>query len=248
MKQYEAVIQAMRKTGGYATLAQLYRRTLEVPDCKWGTKTPFASIRRIVQTYPQFFRIKPGLWGLTEWRQDILKVLSIEPTASPEQINDFDHAYYQGLAVEIGNLQEYQTFIPGQDKNKKFLSRSLGKVASLEKLYSFTYDRLVKRASTIDVVWFNERNMPRAFFEIEHTTDFRRALLNFLEFQYFRTKFHIVADPARQNEFGDVMGYSAFKPLRGFVQFVDYVSLSKYHSKVSETVLLGKSLKLRDVR
>jgi hypothetical protein len=47
MKQYEAVIQAMVEIGGYATLGELYHVVPKIPDYKWETKTPFASIRRI---------------------------------------------------------------------------------------------------------------------------------------------------------------------------------------------------------
>ncbi len=49
MKQYEAVIQTLERLGGQATLAELYREVMKIEDCKWETKTPFASIRRIVQ-------------------------------------------------------------------------------------------------------------------------------------------------------------------------------------------------------
>ena len=48
MKQHEAVIQTLEKLGGKATLAQLYSEVTKIEDCNWGTKTPFASIRRIV--------------------------------------------------------------------------------------------------------------------------------------------------------------------------------------------------------
>jgi hypothetical protein len=48
MKQYEAVIIALEKLGGQATLADLYRETMKVESAQWATKTPFASIRRIV--------------------------------------------------------------------------------------------------------------------------------------------------------------------------------------------------------
>ncbi len=56
MKQYEQVIQVMRENGGFATLGFL-NPTLDVS--KWKTKTPFASIRRIVQDERFFFKIKP---------------------------------------------------------------------------------------------------------------------------------------------------------------------------------------------
>jgi len=60
MKQYEAVIEVMEENGGYATLGFLNQKVLKIKDCKWNTKTPFASIRRIVQDPRFFFKIKPG--------------------------------------------------------------------------------------------------------------------------------------------------------------------------------------------
>ena len=49
MKQHEAVIKVMEGKGGYATLGLLYQEALNIPGVIWKTKTPFASIRRIVQ-------------------------------------------------------------------------------------------------------------------------------------------------------------------------------------------------------
>lgn len=85
MKQYEAVIQAMKEHGGYATLGYLNQHALKVPGCQWGTKTPFASIRRIVLEHPAFFRIKPGLWALEEYRDAILQQFSLDAKAAPEK-------------------------------------------------------------------------------------------------------------------------------------------------------------------
>jgi len=63
MKQYEAVIKVMENNGGYATLGFLNQEVLKIKDCIWLTKTPFASIRRIVQDERFFFKIRPGLWA-----------------------------------------------------------------------------------------------------------------------------------------------------------------------------------------
>src|SRR5512137_2487189 len=101
MKQYEAVIQTLERLGGQATLAELYREVMKVKDCKWETKTPFASIRRIVQMRPEIFRVRPGLWALRSYQT---KLGLIEP--GPEQSTvevEQSHAYYQGLLVEVGN-------------------------------------------------------------------------------------------------------------------------------------------------
>lgn len=64
MKQYEAVIQTLERLGGQATLAELYREVMKIEECEWQTKTPFASIRRIVQVRPEIFKVSPGLWAL----------------------------------------------------------------------------------------------------------------------------------------------------------------------------------------
>lgn len=60
MKQYEAVRQALEKLGGVATLEQLNQETMKNKSCEWKTKTPFASIRRIVQLDKNIYKIKPG--------------------------------------------------------------------------------------------------------------------------------------------------------------------------------------------
>ena len=234
MKQHEAVIEAMRANGGYATFGQLNQTVLKIPDCTWGTKTPFASIRRIVQTHDAFFRIRPGLWGLDVARQHVLAELGIAATAKPAQVEAFNHTYYQGLLVEIGNLLKHRTFVPPQDKNRIYLARKLGEICTLAALLPFTYDELLPRARTIDVTWFNERNFPSAFFEVEHSTDIQNSLLKFLEFQDFRTHFWIVADDARKAEVQKKLDYAAFVPIKSCVQFLSYERLAKWHTTESD--------------
>lgn len=70
MKQYEQVIDVMEKNGGFATLEYLNHH---VDYSNWLTKTPFASIRRIVQVRKEFFKIKPGLWALIDYQDQLLK-------------------------------------------------------------------------------------------------------------------------------------------------------------------------------
>jgi len=68
MTQYNQVIQVMEKLGGIATLGQLNK---EVDFSGWKTKTPYASIRRIVQNERYFFKVKPGLWALKTHRKKL---------------------------------------------------------------------------------------------------------------------------------------------------------------------------------
>ena len=187
IKQHEAVVEAIKQMGGVATLGQLYQTVLKIPDCEWKTKTPFASIRRIVQTHPDlFFKVKPGVWALTSERARIAKQFGLTAYSPTLKTTDFSHSFFQGLVVEIGNLRGYGTFVPNQDKNKPYLCKTLADAVSLAEFYPFTYDFLLRRARTVDVTWFNERKLPRAFFEIEHAGDIQNSLLKFVEFQDFR--------------------------------------------------------------
>ncbi|MDP2918178.1 MAG: hypothetical protein Q8N68_01625, partial [bacterium] len=109
----------MEQRGGFATLGHLNQEVLKVPGVEWKTKTPFASIRRIVQDERFFFKVKPGLWALLSHKNKL--PLEIFPTEIVPKLEQelFNHSYYQGLLVEIGNLKKHETFVPSQDKNKK---------------------------------------------------------------------------------------------------------------------------------
>ncbi|MBN1486908.1 MAG: hypothetical protein JW981_04650 [Anaerolineae bacterium] len=242
MKQYEAVIKVMEENGGYATLGYLYQNVLDVPGTVWKTRTPYASIRRIVQDDRFFFKIRPGLWALNSCHDVVLEKFAIGEESSEEQQQEFNHSYYQGLLIELGNLKSFQTFVPYQDKNKTYLSRPLSAYTTLEGFYEFTYPHIVRRAITIDVTWFNKRRLPDSFFEVEHTTDIQNSLLKFLELQDFNANFNIVASENRFQEFEKKLSYAAFDPIKNRVKFIDYDRLSVYHTKAFELQEIQKKL------
>ena len=95
----------------------------------------------------------------------------------------------------------------------------------------YSYPRLLKRSSTIDVIWFNERDMPHSFFEIEHSTDIQNSLLKFNDLQDFYVRMNIVADTKRKTEFECKMNYHAFDELRlnKRVFFLSYDALIKQY-------------------
>ena len=198
MNQRDAVVQVMERNGGYATLGYLYGHVLNVSGVEWATKTPFASMRRIVQDDKYFFKIRPGLWALKGWEKKIPFEVLAQGKVTSKATEEFDHSYYQGLLVEIGNVKNFQTFVPNQDKNRRFLERPLASVVTVPTMYSFTFPNLVDRAQTIDVTWFNARKMPTAFFEVEHSTDIQNSLGKFVDLQDFHTNFWIVAPKARE--------------------------------------------------
>jgi len=72
MTQAQAVKEIIRKLGGVATLKEIYKHIHEIKDCTWGTKTPEATIRRIVQTDPDIIKMKAGHYCLAEYRDKLV--------------------------------------------------------------------------------------------------------------------------------------------------------------------------------
>ena len=219
--QEQQVIEVLREAGGYATL----RRLNELVDfSSWATMTPEASVRRIVQNSPEIFKIQPGLWALEECRDEVMRKFELKlGNKKSEEI--FTHGYYQGLLVEIGKFRRMTTYVPAQDQNRLFVDRKLGEITDTTNLPDFTYEDLKRRARTIDVIWFNERQMPSDFYEVEHTTDIKNSLSKFYELQDFHAGFFIVADASRKKEYEDKLHVSMFSPIEKRVRFLNYAQV-----------------------
>ena len=244
MKQYEAVIETLDKLGGIATLGELNREVFKIKDCEWKTKTPFASIRRIVQQTKGIYKIKPGLYGLEKCRKQLEDrgiIVETEKNKDSDNVKTFNHTYYQGILLIIGKYHNMQTFIPKQDKNKRFYDGTrLQDISTLKEMPSYSYPQIVKRSSTIDTIWFNERNMPHSFFYLFHSTDIQNSLLKFNDLQDFYARMTIVADIKRKAEFEYKMHFHAFDDLRlnKRVSFLSYDSLIKQYEMEEEKQLL----------
>lgn len=228
--QETQVIETMRREGGYAT----FRRLNEIMDFStWKTKTPEATVRRIVQDSEHIFKIQPGLWALEEFRDKVLRKFDLKP-GNRQSEEQFSHGYYQGLLVEIGKFHHHTTYVPAQDQNRKFIGQRLGDITDTTELPAFTYQTLMRRAKTVDVIWFNERKMPSDFYEVEHTTDIKNSLSKFYELQDFYAGFHIVADASRKKEFEDKLHVSMFSPIEKRVKFIDYKRVAEMYEGLTK--------------
>lgn len=223
--QAQQVIDTLRKIGGYATLGDLYHL---VDTKSWATKTPNESIRRIVQQSGEIFKIQPGLWALEECREEVMRKFDIEPQEE-KSVERFTHGYYQGLIIEIGNMKHYTTYVPAQDQNRKFIEKPLKDICSTIHIPAFSYKELTDRARTVDVIWFNERNMPDTFFEVEHSTDIQNSITKFCDLQDFNSRFLIVAPQNRKEQFDKVISRTAFKDVKKRVSFSSYETIYRQY-------------------
>jgi len=185
-------------------------------------------------------KIKPGLYGLKKMKAEIENrgiIIETGKNIDSKEFQEFNHSYYQGLLLIVGKLKGLSTFVPNQDKNRKFYDeRKLGDISSMNELPKYSYDNIVQRSSTIDVIWFNERNLPHSFFEVEHSTDIQNSLLKFNDLQDFYSRMIIVADNKRKADYLNKIKYSSFKDLsiNNRVSFLDYESLNKQYESLIE--------------
>jgi len=145
----------------------------------------------------------------------------------PPRVEERNHWYYQGLLVELGKARNYKTYVPAQDKNRTFGNQKLGDVCDTTRLPNFGYQNFMRRARTVDVIWFNRRGMPAKMFEVEMSTDMLNSLSKFNELRDFYTHLKIVAPATRQNHFVDRIGMDTFHEIRGRVEFMGIDELEK---------------------
>jgi hypothetical protein len=240
--QADAVVEVMENNGGFATFGHLYQHVLKVPGVEWGTKTPFASMRRVVQLDKRIFRVKPGLWALKSYKDRLPFPLEGKTKSDDAKQEKFSHSYFQGLVVEIGNFKHFSTYVPAQDKNNLFLDKPLLTVTTAQELYAFAYPQMLRNAKTVDVIWFNERNMPNTFIEVEHSTDIYNSLRKFAELQDFYADFVIVAPEARKAEFEQKCTATSYRDVKDRVRFWGYEYVSKVHTSLAELIALDRTL------
>jgi hypothetical protein len=116
-----------------------------------------------------------------------------------------------------------------------FVNESLGSLRTLQEMPLFSYEGLVNRSATVDVIWFNERKMPNSFFEVEHGTDMKNSLLKFNDLQDFHSRMVIVSDANRHGEFDAKIKFSAFRDIAKRVDFLPCERLVKEYEYEIET-------------
>ena len=97
MTQAQAVIETIEALGGIATLNQINQNIFKIKDCVWKTKTPFASIRRIVQLTDGIYKIKPGLYALETHRKQLENegiVVQTEKNKDSDEVKTAHHELF----------------------------------------------------------------------------------------------------------------------------------------------------------
>ena len=135
-----------------------------------------------------FKRIGLGVFALLDYQEkEVVKDIKTDKVRM--------HSYIEGLLVELGNYEKYDTYCA--DRNAVFQSNiRLGQLTSVSEFPEFTYPEIVQAAKRIDVVWFNKDGykFPKRAIEVVNSIGTLEQSMNRMyQLKEFRTDFMIVS-------------------------------------------------------
>lgn len=224
----EVIERAIIESNYIATLKQIYKIA---PLYKtFSGLTPHKTINERVQRDDRFVKLKAGLYGLKNHLNKLPDEYNPNILKSQEEENIITHSYVQGMLIEIGNINGFETFSP--DKNGLFINKTLGDIITRTSIPKFTFENILQSTKYIDVIWFNERGFPNSIFEVENSTNFRNSLVKFAELQDFVTSMTLIApkDESKRRKFNQEIEKSAFTSIKNRVKFYDYDYIEKLYN------------------
>ena len=242
----DAIALVIKNNAGIATTQQIVDQVSKFRTLTG--KTPEASIKAEVGRSRRFAKIGAGVWALAKdekkfenidtglFQKDLKKISEQETQFDKKEVDlsaDRLHPKIQGMLLEIGNVNGFQTYTP--NKNWVFDNKPLNKLATLDNIPEFTYNRIIKAVKHIDVLWFtnDEDPFPAFAWEVETSTNFRDGLIKFTELQFFKTQFYFLASENRINKFQEEIKRPIFK---GIKKSCDFYSIEKVKKSYQATL------------
>lgn len=220
----DAIEQVMLNNGFYAPLSLIYKEFWKYREKTW--LTPDNTIQERVQRDKRFTKIGYWVYALTEFLDKLPKE---KEAITPKDKIERMHSRIQWMLIEIWNMNWYDTYTP--DKSWIFDNKEIWKLATLDKIPPFTYEKIINDSIRfVDVIWFNERWFPAKLIEVENSTDFRAWFIKMNEIQDFRTEFLFIAPQDRKSKFDTEREKQAFKNIKDRCLFETYEFVEKWYN------------------
>ena len=224
----------MRKHNGVLTLREIYMYVESDENNPFNQKSYKSNIRCFLQRETEIYlRIKPGLYGLQEYKDKFTK--EILDSIQESNLSYFDrkteHAQFQANLIYIGKKLGFETYIFSQDKTRKIDdNKRLKDIVDTITMPQFTYKDVINKIKTIDVIWFdgikvNEEyyKYPKVVFEVEHSTDIKKSLDKFILLKPFNIQYmYIVAPKTREDTFNKIIKSKDYESIRDKIMFLKY--------------------------
>jgi hypothetical protein len=223
----EAIEKVLLANNYVAPLRKVYKEIVKYRPLTG--QTPFKTIQERVQRDPRFTRIGLGVYALTEYLD---KLPTSPKPQSKEQEKEQTHYSIQGMLLELGNMEGFDTYSP--NKNAIFDNKPLSQLMTLPDFPDFTYPNIVQAVRFIDVLWFNDRGFPKCAFEVETTSQFRSSLVKFGELYDFYTSFYLITNVKYHDKFQSEIARAVFKEIKERCSFITFEQITDMYLKSVE--------------
>lgn len=228
-----ALISLLGDNGGAASWNDIYDNIERYyPNIK-APKDWEAALRgvlyREVKNGRYFKRISAGVFALADYQEQ-------EAVKSIRKDKVRMHSYIEGLLVEAGNHENYDTYC--YDKNAVFQANvRVGQLASVDDFPEFTYPELIQVARRIDVVWFNKRGYKfpqRAIEVVDSIGTLDQALNRMYQLREFQTNFLIAAPERFSDRINRKLRQAPYSDDRDRFEVRHYDDVIAYHQSILE--------------
>ena len=122
------------------------------------------------------------------------------PVVIPKIPLILDHSSAQKSLIELGNLLDYDTFIPPEDRKRNVGGIDLENIATLRDLPIFGNVDIMDTVKHIDVLWLKDE-YPKFGFEVEESTDVTKGLLRLYQLRNLHIKPIIIGPETKKRKF-----------------------------------------------
>lgn len=241
----DAIATVIKNNNGIATTRQILDQISNFRPLTG--KTPEATILSELGRSRRFAKVGVGVWALFEDRNNFseanntsfqkdLNIISEQININNKEIvssTERLHAKIQGMLLEIGNVNGFQTYTP--NKNATFNNKPLKNLSTLENIPNFTYERIIRAVRYIDVLWFTKDKYPFPVFawEVENSTNFRDGLIKFTELNFFKTHFYFLAPENKIGKFQEEISRPIFNDIK---KSCDFYSMERVKQSYQSTL------------
>jgi hypothetical protein len=228
----EAIKKVIQEFDGVANWEQIYNNIEKYYPAAKVSKEWKAGIRgvlyREIKNKKNFKKVSLGLYALSNYKEENI----LEEKKDKIKI----HNFIQGVLVETGNREKFETYTP--DKSKKYKENiHLFQVQTLNEVPEFTYPELIKDIKWIDVLWFSKERLkfPIKIFEvIDSIGTLSKSLSRVLQLKNFNVEIFIVAPKEYENKYNAEISKQVYNEFRERFRFIDYELVKRWYKLAIE--------------
>jgi hypothetical protein len=227
----EAIKKVIQDFNGVANWEQIYTNIEKYYPAAKVSKEWKAGIRgvlyREIRNKRNLKKVGLGLYALGDYKEE--NILE-------EKDKIKIHNFMQGVLVETGNREKFETYTP--DKSKRYKENIyLFQIQTLTEVPEFTYSELINDIKWIDVLWFSKEKLkfPIKIFEvIDSIGTLSKSLSRCLQLRNFNIEIFIVAPKEYEERYTAEINKQLYNEHRNRFRFINYELVKKWYKLAKE--------------